>query len=365
MKIADLLRALDAKFPFARVEKWDRVGLLIGDRNAPAKRVLVAHEVTEEILDAARGYDTIVTYHPLIFRAMENLDCADPTARLVSRCVRENLSVIAAHTALDHAPSPHALGDQLAQSLGLQAVQVLAASGSENLWKIVVFVPETALEDACEALWSAGAGEIGRYSRASFRSSGIGTFRPETGAQPHVGTMGQDSAEPEWRLEVIATGRVRDDVVRAVTILNFYEEIAHDIYPLYNTIEPYGSCRVGTIAAQSLDEWARIVAEKLQPPNVRLVRAPSQSKILRVACVPGAGASFLDKIARAGVDCLVTGDFKHHDALKARALGVSVVDVTHTPTERAAVAMLADVVRNAGAETVDACEIDTNPFENL
>ena len=365
MKVADILRAIDAKFPFARVEKWDRVGLLIGDANADVSRVLVAHEVTDEVLDAARGYDVLVTYHPLIFRALENLNFADATARLAARCVRENLNVIAAHTALDHAPMPHALGDKLAQSLGLRDVRVLAASGRESLWKIVVFVPENALESACEAMWNAGAGDIGRYSRASFRTSGIGTFRPNENAQPRVGEIGQDSAETEWRLEVIASERVRESVVRAVLDLKFYEEIAHDIYPLHNTVESYGSCRVGEIEAQSLDDWARIVSEKLQPPNLRIVRASNQKEISRVACVPGAGASFLDKIARAGIDCLVTGDFKHHDALKARALGVSIIDVTHTPTERAAVGMLADVVKNAGVETVDICEIDTNPFEAL
>ena len=205
---------------------------------------------------------------------------------------------------------PNALGDKLAQSLGLQNVQVLAASGRESLWKIVVFVPESALESACEAMWNAGAGDIGRYSRASFRTAGVGTFRPESGAQPHVGNVGKDSAENEWRLEVIATGRVRDDVVRAVLALDFYEEIAHDVYPLHNTVESYGSCRVGEIEAQSLDDWARVVAEKLQPPNLRIVRVPNQKEIRRVACVPGAGASFLDKIARAGIDCLVTGDFR-------------------------------------------------------
>ena len=289
MKVADILRAIDAAFPFSRVEKWDRVGLLIGDANAPAARALVAHEVTDEVLDAARGYDVLVTYHPLIFRALENLDFADATARLAARCVRDGLNVIAAHTALDHAPQPHALGDKLAQSLGLRDVQVLAASGRESLWKIVVFVPEHALERACEAMWAAGAGDIGRYSRASFRTAGIGTFRPNRNAQPHIGEIGKDSAETEWRLEVISSERVRDEVVRAVLKLDFYEEIAHDIYPLHNTVESYGSCRVGKIEAQSLDEWAQIVIEKLQPPNLRIVRAVNHQEIQRVACVPGAG----------------------------------------------------------------------------
>jgi putative NIF3 family GTP cyclohydrolase 1 type 2 len=82
-----------------------------------------------------------------------------------------------------------------------------------------------------------------------------------------------------------------------------------------------------------------------------------------VACVPGSGVSFLDAIARADVDCLVTGDFKHHDALKARALGVSVVDVTHSPTERATTKMLADAL--ASTCEIRVSQAPMNPFEAL
>ncbi len=277
MKVAEILRAIDAEFPFARVEKWDRVGLLIGDENAEANRVLVAHEITDETLDAARGYDVLLTYHPLIFRALENLNFADPTARFAARCVRENLNVIAAHTALDHAPMPNALGDFLAQSLGLRNVHVLAASGRESLWKIVVFVPETALESACEAMWKAGAGDIGRYSRASFRTQGIGTFRPDENARPKVGEIGKDSAENEWRLEVIASERVRDDVVSALLESGFLRRNC----PRYLSAAQYGrklwfvSCRrnrsakFGRLGAQS---------EKLFEAAERAHRACGQSK---------------------------------------------------------------------------------------
>ena len=68
MRVQDILAALDAKYSFARAAKWDKVGLLIGDANASVEKVLVAHEVTDEVLLSATGFDALVVYHPPIFR---------------------------------------------------------------------------------------------------------------------------------------------------------------------------------------------------------------------------------------------------------------------------------------------------------
>jgi putative NIF3 family GTP cyclohydrolase 1 type 2 len=60
----------------------------------------------------------------------------------------------------------------------------------------------------------------------------------------------------------------------------------------------------------------------------------------------------------------VTGDIKHHDALKAQALILSLIDATHTATERAAVPLLAEALGNVLNLQVDVCAVDTNPFRN-
>ncbi len=359
-QVRDILAALNARFPFARAEKWDRTGLLIGSREAPASRVLVTYEVTDQVLEESAGCHCLVTYHPLLFRPLETLDFSNHTARLAAECIRRGLSVIAAHTILDGAPPPHALGDALAAELGLSEVQVLAPSGHEELVSLCVFVPHAQAESVARALWQAGAGSIGNYDRASFRTQGQSTFRALEGAHPSVGQIGLMEFAPETRLEVILPASRQAQVLEAMKKAHPYEEVAHFVSPLLNRGEAYGSCRVGRLQSPlSLDEWARVVEQKLQPPNTRLVRA--KEKIERVACVPGSGASFLEATALADVDCLVSGDFKHHDALKARALGVSVVDVTHSPTERAAVSMLAEAL--ASTCQVQVSHAPMNPFE--
>ena len=57
--------------------------------------------------------------------------------------------------------------------------------------KIVVFVPETHTDAVRDAMGKAGAGKIGNYSFCSFSSKGIGRFKPEQGADPHIGKVGK------------------------------------------------------------------------------------------------------------------------------------------------------------------------------
>jgi putative NIF3 family GTP cyclohydrolase 1 type 2 len=114
--VRDLIKAIDARYSLARAEKWDKVGLLIGDGLAQVQRVLVAHEVTAQTLKEAYGYQAMVVYHPPIFRALENLDFKNHTVQLAAQCIAQGSSVIAVHTALDGAPQPHALGDKLANN---------------------------------------------------------------------------------------------------------------------------------------------------------------------------------------------------------------------------------------------------------
>jgi len=368
--VRDLIQAINHKYPLARAAAWDKVGLQIGDAEGSVASVLVAHEVTAATLDAASGHDALVVYHPLLFRPLDNLDYSNHTVRLTGRCITLGLHLIAVHTALDHAPQPFALGDHLAHSLGLHNVEILAPSGHESLWKIAVFTPPEAVDTVSAALWDAGAGHIGCYDQTSFRTRGTGTFRALPGADPYSGEIGKREDADEWRLEVIVPLAQRDAAVRALIAAHPYEEVAYDVYALHNKGAAYGAARRGQPGETPvlLDDFARTVQERLNAPAVRVVHPVGATKIntvRRVACVPGSGASYLGAIAQAGCDCLVTGDIKHHDALQAQALGVALVDATHTATERAAVDLMADALSGVPDVTIERCRIDTNPFATL
>jgi hypothetical protein len=100
--------------------------------------------------------------------------------------------------------------------------------------KIVVTVPETHTDAVREAMGNAGAGKINNYNHCSFSSKGIGRFRPEQAADPHIGEVGKFEQVTEERIEVTCSREKLDDVIKAIKKVHPYEEVALDIYPLEN-----------------------------------------------------------------------------------------------------------------------------------
>ena len=86
---------------------------------------------------------------------------------------------------------------------------------SKNV-KIVVFVPETHTDIVREAMGKAGAGKIGNYSHCSFSSKGVGRFKPEEGADPHIGKVGKFEEVFEERIEIICSREKLDRVIVAI-----------------------------------------------------------------------------------------------------------------------------------------------------
>jgi hypothetical protein len=98
--------------------------------------------------------------------------------------------------------------------------------------KLVVFVPEDALDTVRDALFSAGAGRIGDYERCSWYTAGTGTFRGGESTDPTIGERGREERVPELRLETVYPDDREAEVVRALRAAHPYEEPAFDLYPL-------------------------------------------------------------------------------------------------------------------------------------
>ena len=98
--------------------------------------------------------------------------------------------------------------------------------------KLVVFVPEEALDTVRDALFSAGAGRIGDYERCSWYTEGTGTFMGGEGTDPTVGERGVEEQVAELRLETVYPVDREAEVVRALREAHPYEEPAFDLYAL-------------------------------------------------------------------------------------------------------------------------------------
>ena len=104
--------------------------------------------------------------------------------------------------------------------------------------KLVVFVPREALDPVREALFGAGAGRIGDYTRCSWYTQGTGTFLGGAGTDPSVGESGREERVAELRLETVYPVELEAQVIEALRQAHPYEEPAFDLYEL---LEPFPS----------------------------------------------------------------------------------------------------------------------------
>lgn len=98
--------------------------------------------------------------------------------------------------------------------------------------KIVVYVPLTHTDAIREAIGTAGGGKLGKYSYCSFSTRGVGRFRPDEGANPHIGEVGKFEEAEEERIEVTCDSRVVGNVLAAIKRVHPYEEVAMDVWQL-------------------------------------------------------------------------------------------------------------------------------------
>lgn len=363
MLLRDLLPILDAIAPLRHAEPWDNVGLLAGDPAADIARALVAIDYTQEVAEEARREECelVIAYHPPLFEAVKRLTAESP----FYQAIRDGIALYSPHTALDVAEG--GTNDFLADALGLTERAPLKLTPTKDThYKLIAFVPEGDLSRVSAAVFEAGAGRIGNYASCSFRSPGTGTFLGEEGANPTVGQAGKLEQAPELRVEtVVPIGKV-DAVVAALRKSHSYEEPAFDLVRLAAPSAGVGIGRFGTYKEPV--ERAEVIERIKKGLGVAslLVSGPTEGAISRAAACAGAGGSLIDDALGKRAELYLTGEVRHHDALKAASRGMTVVCALHSNSERAALSRYRErLLRDAPDLRVTQSAADRDPFSLL
>lgn len=98
--------------------------------------------------------------------------------------------------------------------------------------KIFVTVPQENVEDVRKAMCDTGAGIIGNYSYCTTATKSIGTFIPNSEANPYLGEKNKLEYVAEEKLEVICDIEKTKNVISSLRKAHPYEEPAIDIIPL-------------------------------------------------------------------------------------------------------------------------------------
>ncbi len=104
MTVKELYGIFEKRMPSEMREEWDNDGLMCcPDPHAEVRQVFVALDVTEEIVDYAieRGFDLIVSHHPLIFKPLTELTEDNHVGRKLIKLVSSGISVFSFHTRAD------------------------------------------------------------------------------------------------------------------------------------------------------------------------------------------------------------------------------------------------------------------------
>ena len=355
-RLADVIAALEHLYPAALAEDWDAVGLVCGDPEAPVRRVLLAVDPVEAVVDevVAGGYDLLLTHHPLFLRGTTSVAATKPKGRVVHRLLGAGAALHVAHTNADSARP--GVSDALAALFDLRDLRPLQPA-ADPLDKLVVFVPVEGTQRLLDALADAGAGAIGDYDRCAWSTTGTGTFRPLEGADPAIGEVGRVEVLQEDRLEVVLPRRRRASVLRALLTTHPYEEPAYDLLELVDQPGPRGLGRVGELPRPTaLRELVRTAADVL-PATAWGVRATGDPDrvVTTLAVCGGSGDSLLREAGRAA-DAYLTADLRHHPASEAPE-GLALLDAAHWATEHP---WLADAARRlSAATTVETVVSDT------
>ncbi len=344
MLVKNVIAAIEEYAPPTYQENYDNSGLQVGNPDDEVTGVLLTLDITEEILEEAlaRNCNMVVAHHPLLFSGLKRIAGRTYVERVVQQAIKHDITLYAAHTNLDNVRN--GVNAKIAEKLGLQNTRVLSPM-RHTLRKLYTYVPEKAAYKVRDAMFAAGAGDIGKYHECSFNTPGTGTFKPEESANPAIGTPGGDR---EWvdevKIEVLIQKDKESRVLKALFDTHPYEEVAYEIVSLENMNQELGAGLVGSLA-QPMDELA-FFAVLQQQMKVKCIRhtAMKGGFIEKVAVCGGSGSFLLKDAIAAGADVFITGDFKYHQFFDAEGR-IIIADIGHYESEQFTVEIFDSILR--------------------
>jgi len=342
MKIKDIAACIEEIAPLNYAEDFDNVGLLVGDFNNDVTGVLVTLDTLETVVDEAieNNCNLIVSFHPILFSGLKKLNGKNYVERAVIKAIKNNISIYAMHTALDN--SIEGVNAKICKMLGLKNKKILIPQ-KNTLKKLITYAPIAAAEKVRQALFKAGAGNVGNYDNCSFNTEGFGTFRGNENSNPFVGEKGKLHTENETLIGVVFEKHKERNVLSALFKSHPYEEVAYEIVSLENANQEIGLGMIGDLADEKNEiDFLNFLKNTMHAKGIRHSQLLGKP-IKKVAVLGGSGSFAIAKALEAGADIYVTADLKYHDFYKAENKLV-IADIGHYESEQFTKNLLVDIL---------------------
>lgn len=332
MKIKEIISALEDFAAPELQEDYDNAGLITGSKSWECSGVLCSLDVTEDVVNEAieKNCNLIVAHHPIIFKGLKTITGKNYVERTVLAAIKNDVAIYAFHTNLDNIKN--GVNGYIANKVGIPEYQILAPK-HKVLRRLITFAPIDKAEDVRQALFSAGAGHIGKYQECSFISEGTGTFKAKAGADPYIGEVGERHEERELKIEIVYPAYLEEKVVNTLINNHPYEEVAYDILSMENVHRGIGSGIIGDLKNPvGEEEFLEQLKVLFQTPAIRHTSL-LKNAISKVAFCGGAGSFLIKNAISEGADIFITADIKYHDFFEADGKLI-VADIGHFESEQ-------------------------------
>jgi dinuclear metal center YbgI/SA1388 family protein len=364
MRIKDVTNYLGSIAPSAYQESYDNTGLLTGNPEWETTGILVALDCLESVVEEAieNGANLVVAHHPILFTAIKKLTGSNYVERTLIKAIQHNIALYAIHTNLDNVVT--GVNRKIAEKIGLQNPRILVPR-KDTLSKLVTFIPPENTQTVMDALYDAGAGQVGKYKNCSFQLSGQGTFRPTGDAKPFIGQRGRLEIAQETRIEVLFPSMLEGRILGALRHSHPYEEVAYYITPLANENQEVGSGLIGELE-QPLEplEFLKRLKISMDLAVIRHTR-PLNRKVTKIAVCGGSGSFLLSRAIEADADVFISADFKYHDFFDADDR-IIIADIGHYESEVHTKELLREIlIKKFPTFAINFSKTITNPISYL
>lgn len=367
MQAEELIKHIENWAPPGVAWNEDNVGIQVGSGKSKISNIFLTLELDEKSLRQAikNKCNFIFTHHPFIFRPLKKIETSNDTkSKLIAELIKNDITLYSAHTNLDFTRG--GVSFELARILGLKNISFLENS-SDDQYKLVVFVPSESVEKVAESIFASGAGEIGDYSKCSYKLEGNGTFWGNTLSNPSVGKKGKLETVPEIRLEILVPKWNLNKAISALVKTHPYEEPAYDVYPVKNKNSNYGFGAIGDLEIpMNTKNFLAHVCKSLKTNNLRYCSGKN-NLIKRIAVCGGSGTELLFNAIGKNADAFVTADIKYHPFQDAENK-ILFIDAGHYETEIHSLNAVKQKIKKIIAESGDSINIfkytgSTNPVK--
>lgn len=244
--LKNLFPLFESIAPLSYAEDFDNVGLLVGNENAEVTGILVCHDALESVVEEAivENCNVIVCFHPILFTGLKKITGKNYVERAIIKAIENKIAIYALHTALDN--HKNGVNKIFCDALGLINTKILILK-SKYIQKLVTYAPINNAKKVQEALFKAGAGNIGNYSNCSFLTVGVGSFKGNENSNPVIGQKNILSKVEETKIEVIFEKHLQENILKSLFASHEYEEIAYEIYDLLNEHQHIGLGQIGDL----------------------------------------------------------------------------------------------------------------------